>query len=128
MDAKSIAAAIIFCLAALCLHLALPITGCAQAWLPGQGEGRVTLTYQNLHVRYHRNYLGQKTDQGPIRTHTLLTSFEYGLTNNLAIDADVAHVTSRFEGFVGKYPTVARPKAVHSSVKVESPLKHSMTS
>ncbi len=104
MGAKSIAASIIVCLAALFLHLALPITACSQAWLPLQGDGRVTLTYQNLHVRYHRNYLGQKTDQGPIRTHTLLTSFEYGITNNLAIDADIAHVSSKFEGFVEPVP------------------------
>jgi hypothetical protein len=104
MSAKSSAASIIVCLAAFCLHLALPITACAQAWLPGQGEGRVTLTYQNLHVRYHRNYLGQRTDQGPIRTHSSLMSFEYGLTNNLAIDADVAHVASKFEGLITNPP------------------------
>src|SRR5687768_10607873 len=104
MSAKSIAASIIVCLAVLCLHLSLPITACAQAWLPREGDGRVTLTYQNLHVRYHRNYLGQKTDQGPIRTHTALMSFEYGLTNNLAIDAEVAHVSSKFEGFITNPP------------------------
>jgi hypothetical protein len=104
MSAKSFAAATIFSLVALCLHLAQPMTACAQAWLPQKGEGRITLSYQNIHVRYHRNYLGEKTDQGPIRTHTSLASFEYGLTMNLAIDADVAHVTSRFEGFVGPKP------------------------
>ena len=104
MSAKSFSAAIVIWLAALCLDLAVPMTACAQAWLPAEGEGRVTLSYQNLYVRYHRNYLGQKTDQGPIRTHSSLASFEYGLTRNLAIDADVAHVTSRFEGFVGPVP------------------------
>jgi len=98
MITRSIAAGIIG-LAALCLHLALPIPACGQAWLPQKGEGRITLSYQNIHVRYHRNYLGEKIDDGPIRTHTSLASFEYGLTKNLAIDADVAHVTSRYEGF-----------------------------
>lgn len=100
MITRSISAGIIG-LAALCLHLALPMTASAQAWLPQKGEGRITLSYQNIHVRYHRNYLGEKTDLGPIRTHTSLASFEYGLTRNLAIDADVAHVASKFEGFVG---------------------------
>jgi len=104
MSGKSVAASTIVCLAVLCLHLALPVTACAQAWLPPQGDGRITFTYQNLHVRYHRNYRGQKTDKGPIRTHTSLTSFEYGLTNKLAIDADVAHVSSKFEGFVEPVP------------------------
>ena len=37
MSARSIAAAIIVCLAALCLHLALPMTARAQAWLPLRG-------------------------------------------------------------------------------------------
>ena len=104
MGSKSIASSIIVCLTALCLYLSLPRTTCAQAWLPPQGDGRVTVTYQNLHVRYHRNYVGQKTDQGPIRTHTPVISFEYGLTNNLAIDADVAQVSSKFEGFVAPVP------------------------
>lgn len=104
MSARSIAAAIIVCLAALCLHLALPMTARAQAWLPQEGEGRVTLGYQNIHVRFHRNYLGQKEDKGPIHTHTSFVSFEYGLTRNLAIDADIAHVASRYEGFVEPVP------------------------
>jgi hypothetical protein len=104
MSAKSASAAVVICLAALCLHLAVPMPVRAQAWLPAKGEGRVTLSYQNLHVRYHRNYLGEKEDKGPIRTHTVLASFEYGLTRNLAIDADIAHVTSRFEGFVEPVP------------------------
>ena len=101
MSARSIAASSVVW---VCLYLALPETALAQAWLPPKGDGRITLTYQNLHVRYHRNYRGEKTDQGPIRTHTGLISFEYGLTNNLAIDADVAHVSSKFEGFVGPVP------------------------
>lgn len=104
MSAKSFAATAILTLVTLCLHLAQPMTSCAQAWLPQKGEGRITLSYQNIHVRYHRNYLGEKEDKGPIRTHASLASFEYGLTRNLAIDADVAHVTSRFEGFVGPHP------------------------
>jgi hypothetical protein len=104
MSARSIAAAIVFCLTALCLHTALPTTVCAQAWLPQQGEGRITLSYQNIHVRYHRNYLGEKLDLGPIRTHTSLVSFEYGLTSKLALDADIAHVASRYEGFVEPVP------------------------
>ena len=64
MSASSIAAVIVLCIAAVCLQVVLPATACAQAWLPAQGEGRVTVSYQNLYVRYHRNYLGEKTDQG----------------------------------------------------------------
>ena len=76
----------------------------AQAWLPLKGEGQVTITYQNIFVKDHLDYQGNRFDSGPIRTHTVTSSFEYGLTNKLALDAEVTHVTSKYEGFVGPVP------------------------
>ena len=76
----------------------------AQAWLPLQGQGEVTVTYENLYVKYHRDYRGHKFDAGPIRTNTVITTLEYGLTNRLTLDADITHVTSKYEGFVGPVP------------------------
>jgi len=76
----------------------------AQAWVPLRGEGELTFTYENLYVRDHFDYLGNRFDAGPIRTHTVITTLEYGLTNKLALDADITHVTSKYEGFVGPVP------------------------
>jgi hypothetical protein len=76
----------------------------AQAWLPLEGQGEVTVTYENLYVKYHRDYLGHKFDAGPIRTNTVITTLEYGLTTRLTLDADITHVTSKYEGFVGPVP------------------------
>lgn len=76
----------------------------AQAWLPLKGEGQITVTYQNLQVKDHVDFEGNRFDSGPIRTHTVISSFEYGLTNKIALDADVTHVTSKYEGFVGPVP------------------------
>jgi len=76
----------------------------AQAWVPLQGEGQVTTTYENLYVRYHRDYTGKKFDAGPIRTHTVITTLEYGLTDKLTLDSELTHVTSKYEGFVGPVP------------------------
>ena len=76
----------------------------AQAWVPLQGEGQVTTTYENLYVKYHRDYTGKKFNAGPIRTHTLITTLEYGLTDKLALDSELTHVTSKYEGFVGPVP------------------------
>jgi len=76
----------------------------AQAWVPLRGEGQVTITYENLYVRDHLDYTGKRFDAGPIRTNTVITTFEYGLTNKLALDSELTHVTSKYEGFVGPVP------------------------
>ena len=76
----------------------------AQAWLPLKGDGQVTITYENLYVRDHFDYQGKRFDAGPIRTNTIVTTFEYGLTNKLTLDSELTHVTSKYEGFVGPVP------------------------
>ena len=78
--------------------------GQAQAWLPMKGEGQVTITYENLYVRDHFDYTGKRFQAGPIRTNTVITTLEYGLTNNLTLDSEITHVTSKYEGFVGPVP------------------------
>lgn len=82
----------------------LPLKLNAQAWVPFEGEGQLTVTYENLFVRYHLDYTGKKFNPGPIRTNTVITTFEYGLTNKLTLDSELTHVTSKFEGFVGPVP------------------------
>jgi hypothetical protein len=76
----------------------------AQAWLPLRGEGQVTITYENIYVRDHFDYTGKRFDAGPIRTNTVVTTLEYGLTNKLTLDSEITHVTSKYEGFVGPVP------------------------
>ncbi|MFN2533101.1 MAG: hypothetical protein ABR555_17590 [Pyrinomonadaceae bacterium] len=76
----------------------------AQAWVPLRGDGQVTVTYENIYVRDHFDYTGKKFDAGPIRTNTVVTTFEYGLTNKLTLDSELTHVTSKYEGFVGPVP------------------------
>jgi hypothetical protein len=75
-----------------------------QAWVPLKGEGQVTITYENLYVKEHFDYKGKRFDGGPIRTNTVVTTFEYGLTNKLTLDSELTHVTSKYEGFVGPVP------------------------
>lgn len=89
---------------ALLIALAPFQSTCAQAWLPSRGDGQVTITYENLYVRDHFDYTGKRFRPGPIRTHTVITSFEFGLSDKLTLDADLAHVTSKFEGFVAPAP------------------------
>jgi hypothetical protein len=104
MSARSLAANLLACLGALVLYLALPEPACAQAWLPLDGEGQVTFTYQHIYIRDHLDYLGKPFDAGAIRAHTQVLSLEYGLTKKLALDADITHVTSRYEGPITNPP------------------------
>ena len=76
----------------------------AQAWVPPRGEGQVTITYENLYVRDHFDYTGKRFQAGPIRTNTVLSTFEYGITDKLTLDSQLTHVTSKYEGFVGPVP------------------------
>lgn len=76
----------------------------AQAWLPLRGEGQLTVTYENIYVRDHFDYTGKRFDGGPIRTNTVVSTFEYGLTDKLTLDSQLTHVTSKYEGFVAPVP------------------------
>ncbi|HEY8185477.1 MAG TPA: hypothetical protein VIF64_05385 [Pyrinomonadaceae bacterium] len=98
MLAKKFGREITLWLAVLFLHLALLITASAQAWVPEKGEGSVTLTYQKTDVRYHYNSIGTKEDKGKIHSHTTIMALEYGLTDKLALDLDLAFVASKWIG------------------------------
>jgi hypothetical protein len=98
MLAKTIPQAIIVFLVGLFLRLTLPATVFAQAWVPPKGEGSVSFTYQKVDVRDHFDSTGATEDRGRIHTHNAIMALEYGLTDKLALDFDLAYVASRFEG------------------------------
>ena len=70
----------------------------AQAWVPPKGEGSLTTIYQKVDVRDHFDADGDVEDRGQIHTHNLITSLEYGLTDKLALDFDLAYVASKWIG------------------------------
>jgi hypothetical protein len=99
MSAKQIARTIAVSLAVLFVHLILPAGLFAQAWVPLKGEGSLSTTYSNMYVRNHVNFRGVRNPAaGRIRTNTTLTSFEYGITDKLALTADVAYIASKYIG------------------------------
>ena len=99
MPAKRFAQTTIVCVAALIPYLIRPATLFAQAWVPEKGSGSVSSTYSNIYVRNHVNFIGiRNPNLGRIRTNTILTSFDYGITNRLALNADLAHVSSKYIG------------------------------
>ena len=95
---RCLAHSVVFGLAYLFLHLTIPITICAQAWVPEKGSGSVTTIYQKVDVRYHYNAAGVKQDTGHIHSHDATLALEYGVTDKLAMDFDVTFVASKYQG------------------------------
>jgi hypothetical protein len=97
MPGKRIARTMVFCFTVLLIRLAVPVTAYAQAWVPPKGEGSLTTTYQKVDVRDHFDAEGDVEDRGRIHTHNLITALEYGLTDKLALDFELAYIASKFE-------------------------------
>jgi hypothetical protein len=69
----------------------------AQAWVPQQGEGSVSLAVQQLNVKKH---LAGTTirDAGHINTGVLLADVTYGLTDKFAVDLAIPFVVTKYSG------------------------------
>jgi len=70
----------------------------AQAWLPPKGEGSFSFTYGNTFVRDHLGVDGTPRDTGHMRTSALTMSLGYGITDRLALSADLPYVVSKYMG------------------------------
>ena len=80
--------------------LLFPDVGEAQsAWLPLQGEGAVSLAFQNLEFGGHFDEHGDKLDGAvPSRAFLGVFQFEYAVTDRLAVTARLPYVASKFTG------------------------------
>lgn len=77
------------------LLLSTPVMVSAQAWTPPAGQGTVWISEQRLHVYAHLQ--GNKvTDQFlDVDSNSLILGLDYGLTDRLAIAANLPYVRSR---------------------------------
>ena len=98
MPDKRIPLIIVLSFAALYVHLGFPAAVFPQAWLPAKGEGSISFTYQNLVARYHVDGKGTRAKVGTDSAQSVLMDFEYGITNKLALNADVVYVASKYAG------------------------------
>lgn len=103
MLCKRLVSTILVCLSAAALQMAFSANCLAQAWVPPQGEGSLTTTYQKVDVKDHFDADGDIEDRGRIHTHNLITTLEYGITDKLALDFELAYVSSKFVG-LGRRP------------------------
>jgi hypothetical protein len=77
----------------------------AQAWLPAQGEGSVSLLYQDTGVKYHY-FTTTPYDRGHIQGNTVLADVTYGVTDKLAVTLGIPWVASKYNGLF-PHPLVA---------------------
>ena len=85
-------------LATLAVPLAVALSAAparAQAWLPPQGEGTVSILFSDVLVKNH--YFGTEPfDGGRIRSETVLIDATYGVTDRIAINAAIPFVASEY--------------------------------
>jgi hypothetical protein len=85
-------------LVAVFLALAMsPSRASAQAWLPAQGDGSVSLLFSDTYAKYH--FLPtERVDVGHIRSETTLLDVTYGLTDRVTVGVSLPLVASRYTG------------------------------
>jgi hypothetical protein len=72
----------------------------AQAWVPGRGEGAVSIAFQTMKVERHLA-AAEPVDAGDISTNVVLADVTFGLTDRLAVDVALPLVSSRYVGPFG---------------------------
>src|SRR5206468_286764 len=84
-----------------------------QPWVPPQGEGSVSITFQNYDVKGHFDAEGHANNNGGTLTQSLLTELDIGVTRNLAFTVSLPVVAPKYTGppeySVGGHPTFPGP-------------------
>jgi hypothetical protein len=69
----------------------------AQAWLPAQGEGSVSLVVQDMYSKYH--FLPTTGfDRGHVQSENVTVDVAYGLTDKIAVNIGIPWVASKYTG------------------------------
>jgi hypothetical protein len=111
-------------LLALAAHLGCAHVVRAQAWVPSQGEGTVSLTYQDYDVVGHFDAFGRKNTNGGTHTHAVVAEIDYGVTDTIGLTVTLPFIASKYTGppsyFVGTHETHPGPLddgAYHAAVQ-----------
>jgi hypothetical protein len=76
----------------------VPLAVSAQAFLPSQGEGSVSVLYQNTLVDRHVFADGSRVDAGQIKADGMLVDLTYGITDRAAISISVPVMAAKYTG------------------------------
>ena len=98
---------------AVLVQLACVATVSAQPWVPPQGEGTVSVTYQNYYVVGHFDPHGHENVNGATHAKVLLAELDFGLTDTLALTISLPFIATKYTGppvyLVGGIPTYPGP-------------------
>jgi len=106
--------ALVVCRAFFWLFAICPtVPAWAQAWQPARGEGSGTISYQNVHGGDHYDKFGKISNPGALRSSNIMVGFDYGITERIAVSAELPYVVSKFTLREGATPG---PHQLHSTV------------
>jgi hypothetical protein len=96
----------------------------AQPWAPPQGEGTVSVTYQNYYVTGHFDVFGRENTNGATHAKAMVAEVDFGLSDTIAVTISVPFIATKYTGpqeyFVGGHATHSGPlddKAYHGAVQ-----------
>jgi hypothetical protein len=102
----------------------------AQPWVPPEGEGTVSVTYQNYYVTGHFNVLGQENTNGATHAKAMIAEVDFGLTDTIGLTVTLPLIATKYTGpeeyFVGGIATHPGPlddrkyHAAFQDVRVEA--------
>jgi hypothetical protein len=85
----------------------------AQAWIPVQGEGAVSVTYQNYDVAGHYDKFGHKNHNGGTHSQVAVCDVDYGISDAIGVSVALPLIASKYTGpplyFVGGIETHPGP-------------------
>ena len=85
----------------------------AQPWVPPQGEGTVSVTYQNYYVTGHFDVEGRSNTNGATHAKAMIAEIDFGLTDTVALTVSLPFIATKYTGpeeyFVGGVPTHPGP-------------------
>ena len=83
------------------LLLFLPVSATGQAWLSPQGDGTVSLIYQNNIERLHTFSDGRTKDRGHTYFDAVILNTDYSITSRLAFSISLPYIDAKY---VGPFP------------------------
>jgi hypothetical protein len=85
----------------------------AQPWVPPQGEGTVSVTYQNYYVTGHYDAKGRENTNGATHAKAMIADVDFGLTDTIGLTVTLPFIATKYTGpaeyFVGGIATHPGP-------------------
>jgi hypothetical protein len=82
----------------LTLFGALQTSLVAQAWLPSQGDGTISILYQNSIDRLHVFSNGLTKDRGHVYFNAVVLSSDFALTDRIAVSFSLPYLDGKYAG------------------------------